>query len=169
MRSRDDRWRGGIVLCCWRPRIAHLQSEYLLRTNLQDILKPSEYKVMTAATSVVLAAVCVAVGVGGGYLLQKVLMVALGALLKLPATIAQNIIFLIALVNGGLLAALIGYLVGMPLLRLSSDYFGIATLGFSIMVYTALQNSDAVIPTMKGARGMVEIPCGPLGLGCSAC
>jgi len=44
------------------------------------------------------------------------------------------------------------------LLRLSSDYFGIATLGFAIVVYTALQNSDLVIATMKGARGMVEIP-----------
>ncbi len=149
----------GIVLVLLAAQVLRIgKVSTWLRTNLQDILKPSEYKVMTAATSVVLAAVCVAVGVGGGYLLQKVLMVALGALLKLPATIAQNIIFLIALVNGGLLAALIGYLVGMPLLRLSSDYFGIATLGFSIMVYTALQNSDAVIPTMKGARGMVEIP-----------
>jgi branched-chain amino acid transport system permease protein len=44
------------------------------------------------------------------------------------------------------------------LLRLGSDYFGIATLGFAIMVYTALQNSDLVIATMKGARGMVGIP-----------
>jgi len=48
--------------------------------------------------------------------------------------------------------------VGLPLLRLGSDYFGIATLGFSVMIYTALQNSDTVIPTMKGARGMVGIP-----------
>ena len=46
----------------------------------------------------------------------------------------------------------------MPLLRLGSDYFGIATLGFAIMMYTALQNSDLVIATMKGARGMVGIP-----------
>jgi branched-chain amino acid transport system permease protein len=56
------------------------------------------------------------------------------------------------------MAAMVSYLVGMPLLRLGSDYFGIATLGFAIMVYTALQNSDTVISTMKGARGMVGIP-----------
>ena len=56
------------------------------------------------------------------------------------------------------MAALVAYLVGLPLLRLGSDYFGIATLGFAIMVYTALQNSDLVIATMKGARGMVGIP-----------
>lgn len=129
-----------------------------LRANLQEILKPNESKVIVAAATVALAAVCVVVGVGGALLLQKALMVGLGALLKLPAPVAQNIIFLVALVNGGVLAALIGYLVGMPLLRLSSDYFGIATLGFSVMIYTALQNSDSVIATMKGARGMVEIP-----------
>jgi len=64
----------------------------------------------------------------------------------------------LALLNGGTMAALVAYLVGLPLLRLTSDYFGIATLGFAIMIYTALQNSDMVIPVMKGARGMVAIP-----------
>ena len=68
------------------------------------------------------------------------------------------VVFVLGLLSGGALAAMVAYLVGLPLLRLSSDYFGIATLGFAVMVYTALQNSDQVIPTMKGARGMVGIP-----------
>ena len=67
------------------------------------------------------------------------------------------------------MAALVAYLVGLPLLRLGSDYFGIATLGFAVMIYTALQNSDLVIATMKGARGMVGIPpLDHLGLGLGA-
>jgi branched-chain amino acid transport system permease protein len=68
-------------------------------------------------------------------------------------------ILLIAIAVGGLLAALIslgfGYIV---LLRLGSDYFGIATLGFTLIVQNLLINSDQVIPETKGARGMIGIP-----------
>jgi branched-chain amino acid transport system permease protein len=68
-------------------------------------------------------------------------------------------LFLIAIVAAGLLAALIslgfGYIV---MLRLGSDYFGIASLGFTIIVQNLLINSDRVIPETKGARGMVGIP-----------
>ena len=68
-------------------------------------------------------------------------------------------LFLIAIVAAGLLAALIslgfGYIV---MLRLGSDYFGIASLGFTIIVQNLLINSDRIIPETKGARGMVGIP-----------
>ena len=108
----------------------------------------------------VLAAVAVAVGVClVAWLLHGVFLIALDAFLGvLPVAIANSIVFVLALLAGGTMAALVAYLVGMPLLRLGSDYFGIATLGFAIMMYTALQNSDLVIATMKGARGMVGIP-----------
>jgi branched-chain amino acid transport system permease protein len=68
-------------------------------------------------------------------------------------------LLLIAIAVGGLLAALIslgfGYIV---MLRLGSDYFGIASLGFTLIVQNLLVNSDRVIPETKGARGMVGIP-----------
>jgi branched-chain amino acid transport system permease protein len=68
-------------------------------------------------------------------------------------------LLLIAIAVGGLLAALIslgfGYIV---MLRLGSDYFGIASLGFTLIVQNLLINSDRVIPETKGARGMVGIP-----------
>lgn len=64
-----------------------------------------------------------------------------------------------ATLAGGLLAALISYGFGyVVLLRLGSDYFGIATLGFTIIVQNLLNNSDKVIPETKGARGMIGIP-----------
>ncbi len=65
--------------------------------------------------------------------------------------------FLLALIVGGLFAALVAYLVGLPILRLSSDYLGIATLGFGIIVRVVLENSDKVIPITSGARGMTGI------------
>ena len=46
----------------------------------------------------------------------------------------------------------------MPILRLKSDYLGIATLGFGIIIKVLFDNADAVIPSLGGSRGMVGIP-----------
>ena len=45
-------------------------------------------------------------------------------------------------------------------MTLGSDYFGIATLGFTIIVKVLLDNSDTMLgfEEMKGARGMIGIP-----------
>jgi len=129
------------------------------RAYLETGLKRHEALVLAALVGVILLAAVVALSAIATWVLEKGLVVILqNTVLKLPEALAQNVIFLLALVNGGTVAALVAYLVGLPLLRLGSDYFGIATLGFAIMVYTALQNSDTIIATMKGARGMVAIP-----------
>lgn len=49
-------------------------------------------------------------------------------------------------------------LIGLPILRLKSDYLGIATLGFGIIMKVIFDNADAVIPAMGGSRGMLGIP-----------
>lgn len=81
-------------------------------------------------------------------------------LTALPADIAMQIVFLISVLLAGLFAAEVSYLFGLPVLALASDYFGIATLGFSIIVKVLLDNSDTLLgfAEMKGARGMVGIP-----------
>ncbi len=118
-----------------------------------------EAAVLKAVAGLSLLLVALAGGVLVAWGLRLALLPALDLVLShLPEALAQPVVFLLALLAGGSLAALIAYLVGLPLLRLSSDYLGIATLGFAVMVYTALQNSDQVIATMKGARGMVGIP-----------
>lgn len=66
--------------------------------------------------------------------------------------------FLLALAVGTLFAALVAYLVGLPVLRLTSDYLGIATLGFGIIVKVVLDNINKVIPSLGGAVGMTGIP-----------
>ncbi|MHB0868985.1 MAG: branched-chain amino acid ABC transporter permease [Chloroflexota bacterium] len=65
--------------------------------------------------------------------------------------------FLGAILIGGLVAALVAFLIGMPILRLGSDYLGIATLGFGFIVKVAFDNADGLIPAMGGARGMTGI------------
>ncbi|GAB4478902.1 MAG: hypothetical protein Kow0088_19200 [Anaerolineales bacterium] len=78
----------------------------------------------------------------------------------LPENLAMQIVYILAVLLGGFLAAEVSYLFGLPVLTLGSDYFGIATLGFTIIVKVLLDNSDTLLgfEEMKGARGMVGIP-----------
>lgn len=55
---------------------------------------------------------------------------------------------------GGCVAALAGYLVGLPSLRLKGDYLAIVTLGFSEIIRVALLNMDF----LGGARGISGVP-----------
>ena len=66
--------------------------------------------------------------------------------------------FLPILLVSGLTSALIGYLIGFPILRLRDDFLAIATLGFGIFVRVFLDNSDRLIDALGGARGFVGIP-----------
>jgi branched-chain amino acid transport system permease protein len=63
-------------------------------------------------------------------------------------------VFIGALVLGGLLASFVGYLVGLPSLRLKGDYLAIVTLGFGEIIRVVILNVDAI----GGARGMPNIP-----------
>lgn len=81
-------------------------------------------------------------------------------LLALPEFIAMQIVFVLAVLTAAIFAAEISFLFGLPVLTLGSDYFGIATLGFTIIVKVLLDNSDTMLgfEEMKGARGMIGIP-----------
>ena len=68
--------------------------------------------------------------------------------------LAQGLLFLGALLGGGLAAALAGLLVGMPSLRLRGDYLAIVTLGFGEIIRVIFQNVDA----LGGALGLNGIP-----------
>jgi branched-chain amino acid transport system permease protein len=72
----------------------------------------------------------------------------------------QNIVLMLSVLIGGAFAGEIAFLFGLPVLTLGSDYFGIATLGFTIVVQTLLVNTDTLLPfpEMKGGRGMIGIP-----------
>ncbi|MGD0659409.1 MAG: branched-chain amino acid ABC transporter permease [Syntrophorhabdales bacterium] len=66
--------------------------------------------------------------------------------------------FLPILLVSGITSALVGYLIGFPILRLRDDFLAIATLGFGIFVRVFLDNSDRLIDALGGARGFVGIP-----------
>ena len=66
--------------------------------------------------------------------------------------------FAAALILGGLLAALVAILIGIPILRLKSDYLAIATLGFSEIIRIVLTNAKSI---SNGALGIKSIPVMP--------
>jgi branched-chain amino acid transport system permease protein len=61
---------------------------------------------------------------------------------------AGDLVFIVACLLGGLAAALAGYLVGLPSLRLRGDYLAIVTLGFGEIVRVLLQTSRPQITTL---------------------
>lgn len=65
--------------------------------------------------------------------------------------------FWAALILGGVFAALVGFLVGIPVLRLKSDYLAIATLGFSeiIRAFIAAPQLNRIT---NGSYGLKSIP-----------
>ena len=66
----------------------------------------------------------------------------------------QPVLFVVALVLGGLVAALAGLGVGVPSLRLKGDYLAIVTLGFGEIIRVVVQNMEAV----GAASGLKGIP-----------
>ncbi|MEI6873781.1 MAG: branched-chain amino acid ABC transporter permease [Spirochaetota bacterium] len=63
-------------------------------------------------------------------------------------------VFFFAIVAGGIVAALIGILIGFPSLRLKGDYLAIVTLGFGEVIKSVINGIDYV----GGPRGLLGIP-----------
>ncbi|HOO64419.1 MAG TPA: branched-chain amino acid ABC transporter permease, partial [Synergistaceae bacterium] len=63
--------------------------------------------------------------------------------------------FFVAVLAGGLMAALFGLLIALPVLRLGGDYLGIATLGFAEIIRVVANNITFIT---NGALGLKGIP-----------
>ena len=64
---------------------------------------------------------------------------------------------LLAILLGGCVAALFAWLIGLPVLRLKSDYLAIATLGFAEIIRAVFQ-WQALGPVTNGANMITQIP-----------
>jgi branched-chain amino acid transport system permease protein len=76
------------------------------------------------------------------------------ALSFLPVAASDQVFFMLALLVGGVAAALCGFLVGLPSLRLRGDYLAIVTLGFGEIIRVIVQNTEA----FGRALGLSGIP-----------
>lgn len=75
----------------------------------------------------------------------------------LGGTIGPVVGMLCALLFGGLLTALCAYLIGLPVLRLKSDYLAIATLGFAEILRAFFQ-WNALGPLTNGSNLLKNYP-----------
>ncbi len=65
--------------------------------------------------------------------------------------------FMIALVFAGVMAAIFAFLIGLPVLKLKSDYLAIATLGFAEIIRTVIQY-DKFGPLTNGSNLLRKFP-----------
>jgi branched-chain amino acid transport system permease protein len=85
----------------------------------------------------------------------------------------QLTLFIFSLIMGGLMAAIAGYLIGLPTLKLKGDYLAIITLAFGEIVRSIIRASDEIAAFLKqiglvqysetiakisGPRGLSTIP-----------
>ena len=77
------------------------------------------------------------------------------ALFTMRSGLDAGIGFPMALLFGGLVAAVVGVLIGIPALRLRGDYLAIITLGFGEIIRILIIYLE---PLTGGARGLLDIP-----------
>ena len=79
---------------------------------------------------------------------------AVGAYVGAVMTVKLGFTFPVALVAGTLAAGFLGFLIGLPTLRLDGDYLAIATLGLGEIIRICILNIDYI----GGASGLMGIP-----------
>lgn len=77
-----------------------------------------------------------------------------GALITLNSNLPSYLEFALALIAGGLIAALLGFIIGMPVLRLRGDYLAIVTLGFGEIIKSIFN----ALNVTGGSKGLSGIP-----------
>lgn len=90
------------------------------------------------------------IGITGQFSIGHAGFLAVGAYVSAILTMKMQMPFSVALIVGGLVAALAGLIVGIPSLRLKGDYLAIATLGFAEIIRIIFLNIEYV----GGAAGM---------------
>jgi branched-chain amino acid transport system permease protein len=73
-------------------------------------------------------------GIGGQISLGQAGFLGIGAYASAILDIRYNVPFLVSLLIAGLITGIIGFLVGLPAVRLSGQYLAIATIGFGVAV-----------------------------------
>lgn len=135
---------------------------YAKPTRWQGLISPYYYAVLVILGINIVLSVSLALlnGFTGLFTMGHAGFMAIGAytsasiVMFLLPTAPFYVQMLVGSLSAGLIAAIIGFLIGVSSLRLNGDYLGMVTLGFSEIIRIVLLNIDAV----GGARGMTDIP-----------
>jgi branched-chain amino acid transport system permease protein len=78
----------------------------------------------------------------GAYTAAKITTAMVGMqIVGLSAVVSDQVVFLLALVAGMIMAGVMGLVVGLPSLRLRGDYLAIVTLGFNEIIRVIIENT----------------------------
>jgi branched-chain amino acid transport system permease protein len=157
----------------WLKSLLYIIAAYIVANGVQLLI---DGRVISSYISMVMVYMCIFIiaavslnlvlGITGQFSIGHAGFMAIGAyfsaimtktgLLGLvnPSSFPLGVLFVIALLCGGLLAALAGLVIGMPTLRLRGDYLGIATLGFGEIIRILFLNWRFV----GGAAGYIGVP-----------
>lgn len=107
-----------------------------------NMLSPYYYQlIIVACINVIMAlSLNLVTGFAGQLSLGHAAFMGIGAYASGILTSVYDVPFLVALVVGSLAAAVFGFLVGLPTLRLKGDYLAIATLGFGEITRVTILN-----------------------------
>jgi branched-chain amino acid transport system permease protein len=105
---------------------------------LMPVLGPSSY-VMYVINIVMIYAICtmalnLLTGVGGQVSIGHAAFLAIGAYSSAIMDLRLGIPFWVSIVIAGLITGVIGFIVGLPAVRLTGHYLAIATLGFGVAI-----------------------------------
>ncbi|HET6411104.1 MAG TPA: branched-chain amino acid ABC transporter permease [Anaeromyxobacter sp.] len=91
----------------------------------------------------------------GAYTAAKITLAFRGSqMLGLPEDLSGQVVFFLALLAAMFNAAIAGFLVGMPSLRLRGDYLAIVTLGFGEIIRSVIEN----LKTLGASTGLSGLP-----------
>lgn len=93
-------------------------------------------------------------GITGQFSIGHAGFMAVGAYVGAVMTVKLSLPFAVAILAGAVGAGILGFLIGLPTLRLSGDYLAIATLGLGEIIRITILN----IPYVGGASGLMGIP-----------
>jgi len=150
-----------------------------MKDNMKKMIKPAlvlavyaivqlliSVNIINAYLQVTLALICISIimavslnlitGFTGQFSLGHAGFMAIGAYVCAVVTMQMGSIagFLLGLFAGAALAAFVGFLIGIPTLRLKGDYLAIATLGLAEIIRVVFLNLEIT----NGAAGLTGIP-----------
>ncbi len=85
-----------------------------------------------------------------------------GALFTLNMNLPGGLEFILAIILGGIVASIFGFLIGVPVLRLRGDYLAIVTLAFGEIIRSIITTLS--FPAGKDAAGKLIVKKGTMGL-----
>ena len=144
------------ALTLWLPLVAtYVVVLLLVQAGIIDAYM--QVTIATICINIVLAvSLNLITGFTGQFSLGHAGFMAIGAYSTALVTMRWDNVFgfVGGLLLGGVIAALVGFLIGLPTLRLRGDYIAIATLGMAEIIRILLQNFEFT----NGAAGLSPVP-----------